>query len=216
LSRNVTVTLAISLPRGERRSEGGIGFPATPERTGFTIAFGANDASKEMPMKPTLTAFVLLLLAGCGSASPTPTPTPTPTDTPQRFASIVSGNESDWREVIDNAGSCRFLWVEGGKSPADKANAMSCYAREATIVISAGTAAKELRGLNPSPEIQELVTETLSALDGISSVDLEGVCGETFGDDSPRGTTECNQTQGELYKAYLDLKAVLDKWKPYT
>lgn len=170
-------------------------------------------------MKRTLAALAsALLLAGCSSAPATPAASTTPTPsaaTTQQFASIISGHEADWREVIDKAGACRFLWVESGGSPADKANAMSCYARETTIVMTAGTAAKDIRELTPSSEVQELVSDTLSALDAISEVDLEGVCGEPFSDGSPSDSKKCSQTQGGLYQAYSRLKTVLDEWKPY-
>lgn len=161
--------------------------------------------------------FAALTLTGCAATPAASTPTPTPTTpaaaTPQQFASIIAGEKADWRKVIDGASDCRFLWVLGAESAADEANAMSCYLQESTIIMSAGTAADEIRELTPSSEIESLVTETLKALDAISGVDLEGACGEAF--EGPKDTKECNEILGSLMWKYDSLETALDKWAPY-
>ena len=159
-----------------------------------------------------------LLLTGCSApaTSPTSSPPSPSAATAQQFASVIAGQESDWREVIDNAFNCRYLWVTGGKSAADKANAIACYAREATIVKSSGTAATKIRELTAPSDLQQLVSDTLGALDAIAGVDLEGACGEPFADGSPNDSKKCSLTQGELSQSYRKLKTVLDEWKPYT
>lgn len=171
------------------------------------------------------TAAVVLSLVGCSAPTPTPAPTPsassstpsappTPSaDTPQQFASIISGQETEWREVIKDAGRCRLLWVADGSDVAEETEALTCYVRELTIVMSTGTAAKNLRELTPSSDLEALVTETLGVLDEISAVDLEGVCGEAF--ELPKESKKCNLVLGQLYNGYDSLKTVLDKWKPY-
>ncbi len=176
-------------------------------------------------MKRSLLVMAAVLLAGCSGGTGAPTDsisaaatpgTPSPsTATPQQFASIIAGQESDWREVIKDAADCRYLWVLGTSTVSDKTEAMTCYVREATIVMTTGTAAKKIRALAPSSDVQPLVTQTLVALDAISLVDLEGVCGEPFGD-APKETKKCNAALGELFSNYGTLKKVLDEWKPYT
>jgi hypothetical protein len=166
-----------------------------------------------------------LLLAGCTSAvTPSQAPeTPTPgtetapqTATPQQFASIIAGHESDWRKTIKGAADCRYLWVMGAEDAMEETEAMTCYVREATIVMTAATAAKEIRELEPSNDMASLVTDTLAELDAISAVDLEGACGEPFDDDAPNDTKKCTAAIGSLYGNYVSFKKVLDAWKPYT
>lgn len=147
------------------------------------------------------------------SATPTPTPAPE-VATKEQFASIIAGEEAEWREVIDQASDCRFLWVMGPDGPADEANAMTCYLREVTIVMSTGTAAKEIRALEAPSDLEGLVDGTLVVLDAISDIDLEGACGEPF--DGPEDSEECRETLGSLIWEYDGLEKVLDKWKPYV
>jgi hypothetical protein len=175
-------------------------------------------------MKPLALIACAVLLAGCSSPAPattptaaatiaTPTPTPTPeAATPEQFASIVSGQESDWREVIDGAFDCRFLWVMGAEGAAEEADAYACYLREQTIVMSATTAARDLRALTPPDSMESLVADTLEALDAISVVDLEGSCGSG---DVPKDGKRCDNALGTLNLDYTALESVLDKWKPY-
>lgn len=85
-------------------------------------------------------AIACAALAACGSggesststptttpttATPTPTPTPTTaTATPEQVASIIAGKMTNWREVIDGAGTCRIRWtVKQANDPAEAANA---------------------------------------------------------------------------------------------
>ena len=169
-----------------------------------------------------------VLLAGCSSPAPaatttptvaatsaTPTPTPTPeAATPEQFASIIAGKESDWREVIDSSFDCRFIWTMGAADAAEEAQATACYLREITIVMSTDSASKDMRALTPSADMEPLVADTLETLDLIRGVDLEGVCGKAF--DGPKESDDCDRTLGELNAAYVALGKVLDKWKPYT
>lgn len=168
-----------------------------------------------------------ILLTGCSSASnPTPeapdtmtpsaaTESPTPeAATPQQFASIIAGKEADWRKVIKSAYDCRYLWVMGGKSFSEKIQATTCYVGEATIVLSTGTAAKQMRELTPSSDMQPLVDETLKVLDAISIVNIEGICGKAW--KGPNHSKKCSRALGSLNWSYGDLDEVLDKWKPYT
>ena len=162
-----------------------------------------------------VSAASLLLLAGCGAPIATPIQTPTPTltaATPQQLASIITGKESDWREVIDGAGECRFLWTMA-EGATEKTEAMTCYVRETTIVMSSETAAEDLRSLTPPSDMQSLVADTLDVLDSISAVDLEGVCGDAF--EGPKDSGTCDRTLGVLISSYRDLEDVLDRWKPY-
>jgi hypothetical protein len=178
--------------------------------------------------RPLILASVLLLL-GCSAPAPatvappaasvpaatTPAPTPTPTTaTPEQLASIITGHQDDWREVIDGAFDCRFLWVTGGEDAADDALATACYAREFTAVLTTGTAAKDLRALTPPDSMEQLVADTLEVLDSIHVVDLEGACGDAF--DGPKGSKRCTAAIGDLSMAYRQLDGVLDQWEPYT
>ncbi|WP_146197529.1 hypothetical protein [Promicromonospora sp. AC04] len=146
------------------------------------------------------------------SAKTATSPAQPETATPEQLASIIAGNETDWRETIDGAGECRMLWVVPSDDAAVQANAFSCYLREQTIVLSTGNAARDLRELAPPNDMRSTYDETLSALDEISSVDLTGVCGE---DSVPADSDECIQTLGTLFAAYNGFESVLDQWKPY-
>ncbi|WP_159792594.1 hypothetical protein [Puerhibacterium puerhi] len=145
------------------------------------------------------------------SSAPAETPTPQ-TSTPEQLASIIAGQESDWRETIDGSGECRILWVLESDDPVDQANAYSCYLREQTIVMSASNAGRDLRALTPPAEMSSLYNSTLGQLDAISAVDLTGACGQ---DSSPAKSDGCNASLGELYAHYNLLEDVLDQWKPY-
>ena len=81
-----------------------------------------------------------------------------------------------------------------------------------TIVLSTGTAARDLRELMPPDDMQSTYDETLSALDEISGVDLTGECGE---DSVPADSDRCNQALGALFAAYNSFESVLERWKPY-
>lgn len=143
----------------------------------------------------------------------TPTHSPTPgAATPEQVASIIAGEEPDWREVIDDAFDCRYLWVIGGEDAIDDAEAMTCYLRELTMVSTTGTAAKELQELDLPSEMEDLVSETLWSLSEISTVDLEGTCG---GGSVPNDSAECTKSLGTLSGAYLRFEKVLNSWRPY-
>lgn len=74
---------------------------------------------------------LLLILAGCNGAPPEPAEPPTAT--PEQVASVIAEYETDWRETIGEAGSCRFLWSFPSGSAADEIEGMTCYLVEQTI-----------------------------------------------------------------------------------
>lgn len=82
--------------------------------------------------------------------------------TPQQVAGLplIAGAESDWREVIDKAGECRFTWTMSEGDPVDQANGMACYMRESTIGYTAQTARDELTALAVPASMTALVDET--------------------------------------------------------
>lgn len=170
------------------------------------VAFTVGACSAPSPVAPTSEP-------PATTAAGTPTPSPTPeAATPEQVASIIARDEPDWREVIDNAFDCRYLWVVGGEDAIDDAEAMTCYLRELTMVSTTGTAAKELQELDLPSEMEHLVSETLWSLSEISTVDLEGTCGD---DSVPNDSAECNDSLGTLSGAYVGFEKVLNKWQPY-
>jgi hypothetical protein len=170
-----------------------------------------------------------LSLAGCvspadsderqqASASERPTISESPeavvTATPQQVASVIAGMEGDWREVVDEAGECRFTWVLGDDDdPADRITGMTCYMRETTIGYTAQTAMESLADLNVPDSMSSLVDETNMALQNVVDVDLEPVCGEAT--EGPNDSKPCDRALGQRMGAYSSLENVLDKWGPY-
>lgn len=176
-----------------------------------------------------LMAAVAVALAGCGGSedtetaaeSPTPsettttTATPIPTDTeatPEQVASVIAGQESDWRETIDGAGECRFLNVMG-EGPADELQLTTCYMGELTMGVSASGAIRELNSLDVPGSMSDLVEETVRILQAVADVDLEGACGPAFS--TPVDTQECSDALGSRNVLYGLLGTTLDKWRPY-
>ncbi|TQO23770.1 hypothetical protein [Paramicrobacterium agarici] len=163
-----------------------------------------------------------ILLTGCSSTTEPATEQETETSTPapvvedsateEQIASVIAEYEPDWRETIDGAGDCRFLWVMGGDSPADDMNAMSCYLKEQTIVTTAQLVVSDLEALDIPESMSSLVTNTTNVLTSIGEVDLVGVCGE---DDVPADTDECTDTIGTLNGLYMQLDSTLNSWSPY-
>lgn len=133
--------------------------------------------------------------------------------TPQQLASIIAGEVPFFREVIDNAGDCRFLWVTGGSSAIEEIEASTCYVREVTATLRAEITARNLRELTPPASMQSLYDDSLSVLDDIGGVEIEAACGDPF--DGPIDTEECSQTLGGLYNHYNTLDRVLASWGPY-
>lgn len=135
------------------------------------------------------------------------------TATPEQLASVIAGVESDWREVVDQAGDCRFSWVMAQDDPAEKANRMTCYMREVTAGYTSQTTIESLAELNVPDSMTSLVDETNAALQSVVDVELEAVCGEAT--EGPKDTKACDRALGERMGAYNSLERVLDKWGPY-
>lgn len=137
------------------------------------------------------------------------------TDTPEEFASVVAANESDWREVIDGAFDCRYIWVfESDRADTvTQLDALSCYMREVTIGLTAQNAVEELDALVAPPEVFDLVAETTVALEEIVAVDLEAVCGHASG--GRNDSAACTTAIGQRNLAYMSLEQALDGWRPY-
>jgi hypothetical protein len=152
----------------------------------------------------------LVVTTGCSSAQPAaPTPTPTATYASEnQVASVIAEYESDWRETIDSASSCRLGYVTG----ADPASDYVCKTREETIGITAQLATRDLRKLNVPKSMASLVDGTDDALSAISRNDVKLLCGDDGwgGDD-----TTCNSALASRYAAYQELEAKLDAWSPY-
>lgn len=181
-----------------------------------------------------LAAAAVLLLAGCGgsseaaapasstspaaatsSAAPAPSPTPTETGpTIEQFASVIAKHETDWREVIDGAGDCRFVWVMGDEDdPADSLTSLACYTQEANMALQASAAVDELDALGDAPaSISDLVYDTRIALLKVVLARMDEQCG-TMGDDAD--TDDCTTATGNAMHAYDAVEEQLDAWKPY-
>ncbi|WP_167131914.1 hypothetical protein [Paramicrobacterium chengjingii] len=165
----------------------------------------------------------ILLLAGCASAEQpepaaeqeTETSTPAPevdSATEEQVASVVAEYEPDWRETIDGASDCRFLWTTGGETAAEDIKAMSCYLKEQTIVTTAQLVTGDLADLEIPESMSSLVTNTTNVLESIGDVDLTSVCGDG---DVPAETDECNSALGTLNALYMQLDSTLNSWSPY-
>lgn len=168
-----------------------------------------------------------VLLAGCSAPTPSPStiptttaPTPTTTPTPtvstateKEVGSVVAGYIPDATKTIEGAGSCRILSVTA-KTAAEQANLLSSYANEISLGMSSSTTAKKLRTLTPPESMRSLVTETITALENVSAIDLETQCGPAF--TKPAETSTCNAAMGSRYSAYQRLKGVLASWSPYV
>ena len=176
-----------------------------------------------------LVAAVAIGLAGCGGVvdteaaaeSPTPseattitvTQTPTATEaTPEQVASVIAGQESDWRETIDGAGECRILNTIG-EGPADELQLTTCYLGELTMGVSASHAIRGLNSLDVPGSMSGLVEETIGVLQAVADIDLEGACGPAFS--TPADTQECSDALGSRFVHYGLLGTTLDKWRPY-
>lgn len=161
---------------------------------------------------------VVTMVSGCSSTGEeTPTPVAsayTPAvATDKQVASIIAGYETAWRDVIDNAGTCRTLIVTASGDAVEQAQATACYADEITMGISSGTASQQLASLTVPPSLTDLVAETQDSLAQVTDVDLAAVCGEAF--QGPDDSHDCNLALGQRYAAYVTLGTVLDKWGPY-
>jgi hypothetical protein len=153
---------------------------------------------------------VVLVLAGCSAAPPEPTEPPSAT--PEQVASVIAEYESDWRETIEGAGTCRFLWSFPSGSVNDEIESYTCYLIEQTIGSTSVIAVRNLNELVIPESMVDLVDETRDALTAISDIDLAAVCGT---EETPANETPCNTALGSRMQAYLTLERVLDSWGPY-
>lgn len=133
--------------------------------------------------------------------------------TPEQLASVIAGELSFFREVIDKAGDCRFLWATGGSTTIEEIEASTCYVDEVTSTLRAEITARDLRELTPPASMQSLYADTLSVLDDLAAVEIESTCGDPF--DGPIDTEECSQMLGSLYNHYNTLDRILESWGPY-
>ncbi|QXT62716.1 hypothetical protein [Tessaracoccus palaemonis] len=177
-----------------------------------------------------LAAVAVLLLAGCGAqtdtaetspaaatSSPAPEPSPTPTETGptiEQYASVIAKYETEWREVIDGAGDCRFRWTMGNMDdPTESAEAKICYAQESTMALRASTAVDELDALGEVPaSIADLVYDTRNALLKVVLARMDEQCG-TMGDEAD--TDDCTTAAGNAMRAYDAVEDELNAWGPY-
>ena len=98
------------------------------------------------------------------------------------------------------------------ESDEEKALEQSCYSAERSTVLNAATYAVEMADYVPPSTMQDLWIETKSAASTIGAVNLDGSCGT---DAVPNDSDSCTEALGTLYRLYLDLPTILDKWKPY-
>lgn len=181
---------------------------------------------------------VALALTGCGaqaadettpvdqspapsSASPEPSPTPTPPAekepeptyaTEAQVASVIGKYIDEWQKVIDEAGDCRFVMVLAEEGSPEALERLSCYMREATMSMTAQTAARDIRALEVPPSMGGLVQDTLEALDKVAAADVDAHC---MGSREAEESDACTQAIGSAYAAYTSLDRILGGWSPY-
>lgn len=170
-----------------------------------------------------LTALSLLALSGCTSApesepaeteASAPKPSPTPTveaATPEQVASVLAAYETDWREVIDESGACRFTWTLDD-TPTGKLEGMACYLTEQTIGNTASIVIRDWEKLVIPESMASLVSETEAVLQDIADIDLRAACGT---DAIPSSSDECSSALGSRNIMYGLLESKLNAWKPY-
>jgi hypothetical protein len=167
---------------------------------------------RKTPLAASLLALTLALTACSSAAAPTPTPTPEPTYASEAaVASVIAAKEPGWREVIDNAGECRLLWVVRS-TPTEELQATTCYLREQTLTVEAETVLKELAGLRIDPDMEILVSSTETVLKNIRGVGFTNACGP---DALPVESAECSAAMAGLYSNYSALEEKLDAWRVY-
>jgi hypothetical protein len=175
---------------------------------------------KEGTMKKLVTlAALALVLTGCTAApdaAPSESATPTATveaATSEQVASVLAEYEPTWREVIADAGECRFTWTLGDAADVTtQLEGLSCYTTEKTIGITSQLVVRDWTAMDIPADLQGLVDETSAVLELISDVDLTAVCGD---EEVPDGSDTCNAGLGSRYAAYRTLDSQLNKWSPY-
>src|SRR5690606_5135703 len=109
--------------------------------------------------EPTATATVVADTPSEGAASETIEATQATTEaavetteeyaTENQVASVIAGYETYWREMIEEAVHCRFLYVMNEDlSPAEDMERYTCFLSEATIGTEAAIATREIEALN--------------------------------------------------------------------
>lgn len=158
-----------------------------------------------------------LLLAGCAAAPVPDNPTPDVTDTSEiatqeQVASVISRDQGLWREVSDSTLECQVVYVDSRTGdPIAELDALSCFTRQRTALVTAGAASKGLRALTPPESMVWLVDETVLRLDDVTKIDLD-VCG-----DAPDPAEEsCGGALTELDFAMRSLVSTLNAWAPYV
>lgn len=142
------------------------------------------------------------------TASVSPTPSSKPTATIAQFASILTEEETNWRDYDANIGKCAFASI--GKTPLDQAQSLACKYTAQTATVTAKTAARKFRALpTPPAEIGSLHTRTLAALDSLAAVDATTACKDTK-------SQACDDAETLANGAIRPLVSVLDAWRPYT
>ena len=169
-------------------------------------------------MKPrVLVLGLLLVLTGC---APTTAPKAEPTTkapvevvyaTEAQVASVIAEYEPTWREVIADAGDCRFVWTLG-TTTLDEMQGFSCYLQEQTIGITAQLVVRDFEALDIPPSMTSIVSSSTALLAQISAIDLKSLCGEG---ELPVESTECNEAFGGRNFLYNQLAKELDAWSPY-
>lgn len=158
-------------------------------------------------------------LSACGGTAPaadasptttsaTPTASPKPTATIAQFASILTEDEKIWRDYNDNITKCAFAGISD--TALDSMKTVTCKFTVQTVTISAKTAAKNFRALpSPPPEIENLQTRTVKALDALAAIDATTACKDMK-------SQVCDDAETLTNGAIRPLISVLDAWRPYT
>lgn len=138
-----------------------------------------------------------------------------PEATPEQLASVIAASEDDWRATIDGAYDCRYLWVFEADSQdvADQLNAQACYWDELTIGVTTQQAADELAGMTPPASMEDLVEDTIAALEAVAATDLEAICGDAI--EGRTDSPACSDAIGTRMWSYQELEEALDAWRPY-
>ncbi|MCW4458207.1 hypothetical protein [Microbacterium sp. MPKO10] len=174
-------------------------------------------------MRRTLIPIFLLALGlyGCsggteaasGVATQSSTPAPTNSEaTESQVASVLAEYESNWRETIDSAADCRYIWSFGGDDVTGDLEAMTCYLNEQTLVMNAQTVVRDWEDMDVPSSMDTIVRETSQVLTEIGAVDLASVCGDQ---EAPIESDECDAELGSLNMLYSTLESKLDAWGPY-
>lgn len=157
-------------------------------------------------------ALVAVSLTACGAKEEAKKAEPE-TNSVKEIASVVAEYESSARESIQKAGECRTLYIYD-KTPAEQANRKACWLNETALVMSTENLLNKLTSLTTPDEVRAVYGRTLDVALAVKQVDLLKKCGEQLPPEA-QITPDCNSAMGEAFKAYSEMKSVLDAWKPY-